>query len=39
MARETQRMLILGPGSYVLYTHMMAQRKKVLRNVKAKKEA
>lgn len=39
MARETRRLLILGLGSYVLYTHMMAQRKKVLRNLKAKKEA
>lgn len=32
-------LLIYIPGSYVLYTHMMAQRKKVLRNLKAKKEA
>ncbi|RFU78036.1 kinase [Trichoderma arundinaceum] len=29
---------IYVPGSYVLYTHMMAQRRKVLRSLKAKDE-
>ncbi|KXL51183.1 MAG: hypothetical protein FE78DRAFT_136335, partial [Acidomyces sp. 'richmondensis'] len=32
-------LVIYIPGSYVLYTHMMTQRKKVLRNLKSKKGA
>ncbi|KAH9828182.1 PTPLA-domain-containing protein [Teratosphaeria destructans] len=32
-------LFVYVPGSYVLFTHMMAQRRKVLRSLKGKKEA